>query len=376
VTNFGGDLTFICGPLAPTLCEPCRDAADCGPLSVDLCLDINGDRRCARDCSDGRPCPDFYECITLGEGSEAPGARQCLPVDGRCGCTAAEVGTTRPCSIENAFGRCRGQEFCDPERGWVDCTAQTPRPEECDGVDNDCDERVDEELDGEPCELRNAFGVCVGATRCQGISGMVCDGPEASLEVCDGLDNDCNDEVDDGLCFDGNPCTRDVCDAETGCSYPPFAGPCDDQTVCTLNDHCVDGTCTGAPLNCDDNNPCTDDRCDPVAGCINTNNAAPCDTGNPCTSDVCDGGVCRVGPRVQCNDGSPCTDDSCDPARGCVFTPADGRLCDDDDPCTTQSVCGGGQCVGTDHFCTSECGCLLYTCAPIGSMPFCICLCP
>jgi len=210
---------------------------------------------------------------------------------------------------------------------------------------------------------------------CTPDEGFVCNGPEPALEVCDGLDNDCNDEIDDGLCFDANPCTRDICDAEQGCLYPPFAGPCDDGSVCTENDRCVNGDCTGEPLDCEDDNVCTDDRCHPVGGCENPNNNASCDSGDPCTSDYCELGECRRGPPVDCEDGEVCTDHRCDPRAGCVTIPADGRACDDDDPCTTRSVCGGDECVAVEYYCQQECGCLLYFCIPIEGFPICTCLC-
>lgn len=52
----------------------------------------------------------------------------------------------------------------------------------------------------------------------------------------------------------GGPCTVD--------------GDCDDGSVCTGVESCVDDICTpGTPLDCDDLNPCTDDTCDALTGC-------------------------------------------------------------------------------------------------------------
>ncbi|HEY3592354.1 MAG TPA: DUF11 domain-containing protein [Polyangiaceae bacterium] len=63
-----------------------------------------------------------------------------------------------------------------------------------------------------------------------------------------------------------------TCNTATGvcADNPPKANntPCNDGTVCTLNDNCQAGVCQGSTLNCDDSNPCTTDTCDSVAGCV------------------------------------------------------------------------------------------------------------
>ena len=70
----------------------------------------------------------------------------------------------------------------------------------CDGVDNDENGLVDDSLDDTPpC---STAGVCTGVTaRCYGASGWRCEGHPASYEPmevsCDGIDNDCNGEVDE-----------------------------------------------------------------------------------------------------------------------------------------------------------------------------------
>ncbi|MEZ4433767.1 MAG: hypothetical protein R3F65_15275 [bacterium] len=61
------------------LCGACEGDAQCGGVD-DLCLPLlgaGGATFCARDCAD-RPCPDGFECRTLGAD------RQCQPVDDVC----------------------------------------------------------------------------------------------------------------------------------------------------------------------------------------------------------------------------------------------------------------------------------------------------
>lgn len=69
----------------------------------------------------------------------------------------------------------------------------------CDGKDNDCDGDTDEGLGGEPCEIENDFGACPGTTICDGSGGLKCEGKEPKAEVCNGLDDNCNGETDEGL---------------------------------------------------------------------------------------------------------------------------------------------------------------------------------
>ncbi|MGI9020518.1 MAG: hypothetical protein ACR2G3_07405 [Solirubrobacterales bacterium] len=96
--------------------------------------------------------------------------------------------------------------------------------------------------------------------------------------------------------------------------------------------------------DCDDGNPCTDDSC--VGGAcsnVNVQNGTSCGDANVCNgAETCQGGFCLQGTPLVCDDGNPCTTDSCDPGVGCMSSPvANGTACNQNGG----TVCMGGQCV-------------------------------
>jgi hypothetical protein len=181
----------------------------------------------------------------------------------------------------------------------------------CAGIPVDCN-------DWNPC-IEDECVPVVGCTH-QPLTGIACN----DTNVCTANDV-CSNGACAGtpiICNDWNPCTRDECDMKTGCAYQPLNGiPCDDGNTCTTQDACKNGVCNGDPITCDDNNPCTKDFCNVSSGCTNSPiSDVPCDDAGLCTAnDTCKNGACS-GQPIDCNDGDSCTDDSCLPDKGCVHT--------------------------------------------------------
>ncbi len=189
-------------------------------------------------------------------------------------------------------------------------------------------------------------GQCVATPKSNGDAcddGNKCTSDDAcSQGACTGLPTDCDDK---------NTCTNDSCTPISGCSHQPVltASFCDDGDNCTIVDKCVGSSCKGTAKDCTDTDACTSDSCDPAApsatNCTHAKFDGPCNDGDVCTSnDLCTGGKCS-GTKADCNDGNPCTNDLCDSIKGCQHIPLPGGAkCDDGLGCTQNDYCDAGKC--------------------------------
>ena len=212
-------------------------------------------------CDEG-VCPDGFTCGTDD---------QCYPEDSIPDCL--KPGSKLPCGDGGTGGTGGGGTAGGGTGGEGTCT---PSGEElCDGIDNDCDDEIDEDFPdkGSECTAGES-GVCIQSdvwVCAADKKGLVCPATAGVPldEVCDGLDNDCNDETDEPWPTLGTACFAGI----GGCKV-------EGQLVCSVNQR--------------------EAECDAVAG--DPADAETCDNGidDDCDQSVDDGCPCEPGQEFAC----------------------------------------------------------------------------
>ncbi len=189
-------------------------------------------------------------------------------------CTCA-AGANQSCGTD--VGACTsGMQECVDGR-WGACAGVVgPTPEVCDGGDNNCDGQTDEGCacsDGatQPCG-EPAVGDCTqGEQTCAGgVWGACAGGVDPTPELCDDHDNNCNGSTDEGCDDDGDG----YCDATMAVVGTPAV--CPSTTSATLRD-CDDGAAgtypgaveicaNGVDTDCDGDDAIGDDDDCPFIG--------------------------------------------------------------------------------------------------------------
>ena len=337
-----------CTPKAPTaeVCDGLDNDCD-GVNDNGVPLSTCGVGECARQ---GTTC--FQDSCTEG----APAAEVCDGLDNDCDGVNDNGIPLSTCGV----GECTRQgTTCDASS----CAPGTPVPEVCDGKDNDCNGLPD---DGLPLATCGAGACAAVGDSCLPSS---CTPGVPTDEACDGIDNDCDGVVDNGCDDDGDGYCDLQLDYIGSPECPNGGGDCDDDFAET--NPAAPELCDGKDNNC--NAQADEGVVEPSCGvgackalgtdCVD-GAATDCTPGTP-SAETCDGvdndcnGLIDDGiPNVQCGEGAcrvelvgclngvapTCTpvDPTAEVCDG-VDNDCDGQI-DNGDLCDAGATCIAGAC--------------------------------
>ncbi len=305
--------------------------------------------------------PDTNRCI-----DQCPEGQVCnLACDG---CTPMGVDKCSPLANGECRDLCPPGTVCDPNcQGCIQDPIDCDGPDVCDGLDNDCDDQIDE--DALPQGVVCGQGICArdGRRLCQGghwIDDCQPGQPIPGPDICDSRDSDCDGEVDEDFLPNNTVCGEGICQAfgQTRCDNGQIIDSCqpgqpqggiddcgDGDTDC---DGAVDEDCPPAGCNLDRRtgrciDTCPDGQsCDAdCSACVDDVPPSPCnlDAAGACDDQCPDGQVCDVN-CAGCVDLGP---DKCHEQDdgSCLDVCPDGLVCD---PNCQGCIPAGNDCNGPD----------------------------
>ncbi len=182
---------------------------------------------------------------------------------------------TSTCAVTPPAGYVANSLDCNDSNSAINPSAM----ETCDGIDNNCDGNIDEGLtpntyyldndnDGNgdiafpitTCALTAPTGYVANSSDCDDSNSAI--SPDAT-EICDGIDNNCDGNIDEGLATttfyldndndgNGNPAVSIVsCNANPPTGYVSNSSDCDDNNA-SISPDAIE-ICDGIDNNCDGN---------------------------------------------------------------------------------------------------------------------------
>ncbi|TVR02116.1 MAG: hypothetical protein EA398_08780 [Deltaproteobacteria bacterium] len=264
---------------------------------------------CTTACELDTDCPDGWGCVFIAT-SGADAAFVCIDPNF--------------CIDRDGDGYGVGPGCDGPDCDDGDPEVFFGAPEFCDGKDNSCNGIIDDRPigQGDPCEMGD-FGICNEGIQFCRFGELQCEPANTpQVEVCNGLDMNCDGTVDSGNPGGGQPCSTDfdgVCGTgETRCVEAEV------RCVPTVEPGEQEEICNGLDMNCDGTVDTgfegLGDICFAGEGICARAGAFVCDPSDPTADPICSATPGAPAPVEQCD----YQDDNCDGEVDGAFRNAQG----------------------------------------------------